>query len=435
MKKSLLLFVLIFVAYSLTGRENPRKSVSSDLIKQNTVKSAMMTIPALRLANSLTENWLETSEWENSTKTELTYSPNLKVATKSNWNTTNSVWDLSFKSETTLDANGRTTLQLNYSRAGGVWINSSKVEMAYNASGDLIQYAYWTWIGSAWVGFMKLELTYDASHNLISDLGYDYNLVTSSWEVSDKTDYIYTGGNNTQDLSYTWDKTLSTPAWVNSYKSDYTYNGSNKMTVEIDWVWDKTLAVPGWVYESKSEWGYDAAGNMNLEITYDWNKLLSVPAWEGSMKTDYVYDANKNITSITVSMWDGVDWIFSTKSESTYTTNQTVTLISDWNELSVMWDLKARTTDNYSDATAIEKHAEKGIKLYPNPARDYFVIESESGPETATIQIFNLQGRKVLEQKQSAERQIIQSAGLKKGLYLYRINVNGKVTSGKLLIE
>lgn len=435
MKKTLLFFALIFVAFSLTGQQNLRKSASSGIIKQNTAKSATIATPALRLANSLTENWLVTSVWENNTKTEFTYGTNSEVATTSVWNKNTIAWDLSTKTEYTYDVNGNTTLILNFSRNAGSWISTSKTEMAYDASGNEILYTYSMWNGVSFTGFSKVEYFYDAGNNPTSEISYSYNAGTTLWNRAGKTEYTYTAGKNTQDLSYTWDLTLPTPAWVLSAKSDYTYNGSGKLTLEVDWDMDNTLPIPDWVYATKTEIGYDGTGNMNISTFYDWDKTLPVPAWVASLKSDYVYDVNKNLTQYTLSMWDGAAWMGYTKSESTYSTNQSVTLSYNWNALTSLWDLKTRTTYNYTDITALEKPAENGIKIYPNPARDYIVIESDGGSGTATVQIFDLQGRKVADAKQSAERQIIPTAGMKKGLYLYRINAGGKVLTGKLMVE
>lgn len=432
MKKSLLLITFILVVYSVSGQQVPRKALATDLLKQKTGTAVTNATAALRLSNSLTEDWLPTSVWQNNSKTEFTYGTNSEVETTSRWNTSTLVWDLFSKSEYTFDANGNTTLILDYSRAGSLWINSSKTEMSYDANGNEIQYTRSTWNGADWLGQSKVEYTYDTGNNLILEVSSTY---TSSWVKISKTEHLYTGGKNTQDLSYTSDVSLPSPVWVNNQKTDYVYNGGGNVILETNWNWDITLPIPDWVYSDKTEIVYDGAGNMNILTLYDWDKTLPIPDWVASIKAEYIFDVNKNITQYTLFMWADPAWVGYSKSEITYTTNKSVTLTYSWNMLTSLWDVKKRFTDNYSDVTAVEKHNENGIKVYPNSAGGNIIIENSEVSGRSTVQIFDLSGRKVLDQKLSGGREVVSTDGFKNGIYLYRITVNGKSASGKLMIK
>jgi hypothetical protein len=436
MKRSLLLFTLILVAYSLSGQQNFTAKSATAILKQTPDRTASALAATIRLNNMLSENYNAVSSlWENSSKTEFTYGTNSDVSTSSAWNLTTSLWELSSKTEHTYDVSGNLTVTLTYSynKATSQWISSAKIESTYDANGNETQYTYSMWNPgtSQFDPLSKVEYTYDAGNNITSEISSSYNSGTSTWTKTSKTEYLYTAGKNTQDLTYTWDLAhLPTPDWAISQKTDYLYNGSGKLTTETTYDWDATLLPPAFVEKDKTEIGYDGSGNMNLITSYTWDT-----DWVPQMKSEYLFDINKNITQYTLSMWNGIAWVGYSKSESVYTTNKTVTTASAWNTGSSTWDLKTRTTYNFSDVTAIEKHTNNGIKIYPNPASDFIIIESDGGSGTATVQIFDLQGRKVLDQKQSGERQVIPSSDMKTGVYLYRINVNGKVTSGKLFIE
>jgi hypothetical protein len=430
MKKTLLLFVMFLLAFSLNAQQILKKSSLTDPSIFNSVKSAKMSTTVLRINNSLTENWLVTSTWENNTKTEFTYGTNSEVETTSIWNKITLAWDLTAKTETTFDANGKILLMINYTRSGATWTNSSKMEYAYNAGGYPTQEISWTWNGTTWFGILRSDVTYDVGNKQTLETIYSYNALTSSWDLHGKVELLYTSGQHTQDLSYNY-VLVPTPGYEITQKIDFTYNGSGQMLTETSYDWDKTLPVPAWVETDKTEYGYDGAGNTNLMVFYNWDA-----AWVPLTKYEIVYDVNKRPTLMTNSMWDGAAWVPFTKSETSYTTNQSVSLNYSWNVITSLWDLKTRKTDNYSDVTALERHNnDSGIKIYPNPARDYIVIESAGSAGNSLVQIYDLQGRKVTEKLQSGQRQVIPTANLKTGIYLYKINVNGKVTTGKLFIE
>ncbi len=88
---------------------------------------------------------------------------------------------------------------------------------------------------------------------------------------------------------------------------------------------------------------------------------------------------------------------------------------------------------------------EKGIINYPNPVKDYtnfsFSIEEES---TVSIKIYDILGQEVStvinEKLEKGNHEIMwnatnqKGAKLSKGTYLYRLNTEGKITTGKLII-
>ena len=68
--------------------------------------------------------------------------------------------------------------------------------------------------------------------------------------------------------------------------------------------------------------------------------------------------------------------------------------------------------------------------MYPNPASDHFTIEMEN--EVKSVEIFSLQGQKVLTSKNKN----VDVSGLSKGMYLVRIeDVDNAVATKKLIVE
>jgi hypothetical protein len=74
------------------------------------------------------------------------------------------------------------------------------------------------------------------------------------------------------------------------------------------------------------------------------------------------------------------------------------------------------------------------IYAYPNPASEYILFDLGNISEPAKVEIFDNRGRKILEQDISENRQINVSK-LAGGLYLYRLNYDGKIYKGKIIVE
>ncbi len=78
------------------------------------------------------------------------------------------------------------------------------------------------------------------------------------------------------------------------------------------------------------------------------------------------------------------------------------------------------------------------IKLFPNPAHEYFVIGNYSIADVAnaTILVKDVSGRILISQKfTNGSEQRVNIASLSKGMYLVSIVANGEVQTKKLLVE
>lgn len=169
-----------------------------------------------------------------------------------------------------------------------------------------------------------------------------------------------------------WAKTSG--QWVTSMKYEQTSyaKGNNTLTTHKWYQWDKNTNQ--WVYHSKSEYTYDVNGTNILFIYYQWDKTNS-------------------------------RWIFNTKS-----------------------------TSYYSEHSSLPEISEQFINVYPNPATEYIVFDIINISDSAIVEIFDNQGKKVLEKKLSSTGEIsIRNMG--KGLYLYRLNNSGNVYTGRIIIE
>jgi hypothetical protein len=90
-----------------------------------------------------------------------------------------------------------------------------------------------------------------------------------------------------------------------------------------------------------------------------------------------------------------------------------------------------------TDCTATSLNSDKvnsRINIYPNPAKEYMVFDITNISSSATVELFDIQGKKVLEQKLPENRQVSVSS-LPKGLYLYRLNDRDNIYKGKITLE
>lgn len=76
----------------------------------------------------------------------------------------------------------------------------------------------------------------------------------------------------------------------------------------------------------------------------------------------------------------------------------------------------------------------KTIDVHPNPAGDYIMFDITNISSYARVELYNLQGKKVLEQRLSDSKRV-QISRLSKGLYLYRLHDGGNTYGGKIAVE
>lgn len=80
--------------------------------------------------------------------------------------------------------------------------------------------------------------------------------------------------------------------------------------------------------------------------------------------------------------------------------------------------------------------AETQVQLYPNPAREQFVVETEGISGTARLTLYNVQGQVVEMRPLSKEQETFYTEGLESGLYILEIRFDdGSQSRHKMAIE
>jgi hypothetical protein len=73
------------------------------------------------------------------------------------------------------------------------------------------------------------------------------------------------------------------------------------------------------------------------------------------------------------------------------------------------------------------------VFLYPNPANDLITISFSGNFEIGTIRLYSMLGQKIGEQKITKELPTFSVKLLQSGIYIYQIDLDGNVTTGKLI--
>jgi hypothetical protein len=196
----------------------------------------------------------------------------------------------------------------------------------------------------------------------------------------------------TEGIMYGWHQTDSVLAPL--YRYEYTYHADRNLTSEIDYNW----------YETDSIWAPENKTILTFDNTYTFNDLF-LPYY-------YSYGGNNSyfrhkITLSISSEYINADWVLSDKTKLYYS--------------------PLGPTGIYENITT------NGLKVFPNPATDFVTFELENISQSATLELYNIQGKKVLAH--SVENSPISVSNLSPGLYLYKVIDGESVKTGKLIIK
>jgi hypothetical protein len=106
------------------------------------------------------------------------------------------------------------------------------------------------------------------------------------------------------------------------------------------------------------------------------------------------------------------------------------------NQKFILWELDPEDCSGYPCATSIESTAINMLqfKIIPNPMTDDATLELDQKPERPlTIEIFNLQGKRVFHEQDVRDKRFKFGQELSKGIYLVKISDGNYVQTLKLL--
>jgi hypothetical protein len=81
----------------------------------------------------------------------------------------------------------------------------------------------------------------------------------------------------------------------------------------------------------------------------------------------------------------------------------------------------------------VDEFAKAGIKMYPNPAKNYLNVTGLK--DNAVVKVINAAGQQVSVQNATTNAMRINVQSLSKGMYMLRVETDGKVLSSRFVKE
>jgi len=370
-----------------------------------------------------------TNQWDSQNKYEYTYDNYglVDFLIKSVWDANTTSWELNMKQEYTYNEDHLMTAfsRFNWNISSSLWVPLWKYELSYNADGQEALIVRYTWDGSneLWIPDWKKEHVYDNEGRevLITTANWDFN--NSQWVNHSKTENTYdTYGNNTLIIKYLWD--ANNDVWVNNQKSEITYNTEGQRTQIIFSSWD--INSNTWGLLEKRTYTYDSFGNPDIEIDETWNANNNI--WVNYRKTNYTFNNDYTVDDLLLpTFYSGI---------YPYHNMITASVQYYWNENINDWLGNEQEIFIYSEhhINGIQDMQASALKVYPNPATDVIYFDLNNSSATATVELFDVQGRKIISEQFTGSTRL--SVGrLSKGLYIYQIQYENKTQTGKILIR
>ena len=343
----------------------------------------------------------------------------------SSWDTLSSSWKTLAKSTKTYNASGLLTVCEWFKRNNSysAWSPYKKEDYNYDGNNNLIQKLTSDW-SNAWIPNKRRQYFYNA-------LNKDTLLAISEWDISSAQWFDTHSQQSIYDANANLVLVLvkiksAVPGQLrNSSKYIYTYNSSNQLVLRINQSWYADSN--DWKSMSKWEYAYDSQSNRIHEVYYIINASLT--SWSKNSKTEYVYDNTYSFSDLLLPNgldYDSIRFSHKLLYRKGYA----------WNFSNQSWDNGAESAYYYTEKTllALLESSIDTYLVYPNPASDYIQIDLPESMTKATLYIYDIQGKLILETNLlNSSRINVQS--LKSGMYIYKVCDDVNINTGKLIVE
>ncbi|CAN5334626.1 hypothetical protein BH09BAC1_BH09BAC1_25840 [soil metagenome] len=397
-------------------------------------------------------------------------------------------WDKNWLREKTYDSNNRMTSFVNKFWDGSAWENYRRADLAYNSAGRLASIANQQWDGTMWQNTTKNEYTYDANGNLLVDITSDGD--TTAWRPAARITRTYNASNkilselheidasgwleqkrytwkyninNTIDTMYYEGYTSGPNTWAFYNRTSFTYNASGKILTQnkertVAGVWrndslyiytynaqghrtsEEFQIYNGGPYEkeSKIEYTLDNNGYANESMDYEWTGA----AWVETRRDTFHHDANGNETYFAYFSGSIGNWREDLRRTTSYNAfNQILSDSTSWRSFGQLQlqDRNYYYYETYEDGSnGITTIPTLSSTVMPNPFTINVAIQinvAQAGKYT--FEVYNLSGQLVHHEERNlstGEQTIIWEGNhAPKGVYFYKINSQGGISSGKLV--
>jgi hypothetical protein len=422
----------------------------------------------LRL-NTIRNSGIMPSGSENSTLSGNTRSTNL-VHTKSiDYLWDGSGWVYYHNATYKYNADGQETEMIQFDTTRPM--NHYKRINFYDPYKNSTGYVYYQWdsVGKKWdtIQGQRMLCQYNASHFITQKIPQQWTSSFYGWTndpSKQREDYILdVNGKYTQMTVYSWSGTNWIPyykdticTWngdqlssylekipnsTNGWKDDARYSTIFTGKNYIGWLEVMNVSGTSWDSLFRFTKTYDANGG---SVLYQDQYNSANSSWEQAARSINYIDSLGNYTGFRVEERYAGNWRLNNGESHKFTYNSNEVILSDiWSAYNKNTDLlEPQLKFVYSEfkipgtVTVKELSASNNIKVYPNPASDYIFIENNGNFKTnSSINLYDLNGRLILNKVNNDNNVKIDLNGLKAGIYLLEVNNDNGVSRNRILIK
>ena len=302
----------------------------------------------------------------------------------------------------------------------------SQAEYYYNTNGTVnyILVFYWNSSFGFWQYAYKYSYEYDTNDNNTQIDVQKWDNMAHDWEYIEQATYEYdSNNNNILELG----QVFESGAWKNSYKINLSCNASNELIQRLYLENSNFSFSPVWVPVSRIDYTRDSYGNPIIAEHYHWDTISF--SYQKKYKHNLSFNTSYPVSEIYTSpdLQHGLTY--------NYKTMITADDFMQYNAITATYDNQGRVTFHYSahDITSIfENDAAAQVIVYPNPSSDQIQFGITDMNEVLQVQIYDMQGKLVLNQLINADEKISIS-DLQNGVYMCKISTNEKLMTSKLI--
>ncbi len=435
---------MVFAQTSLKSRlekkdsKHPVLNITSFKTSATALKSSSTYTQKLE---SIKDQWYSQSDesWnDDENKYDFSYNDNNLMDEVIYYTLSDGEYQIDGKGTYEYDSNGNMTYyyEYNYDESTGEYETSAEYmeTYTYDSNNNMLTETDKYKSNGSWITDDYNDITYDYDTDgscVVTNLDYSYDSDSGELVKDDKDVYSYDADGNFIDYyGYGWGG--SDWELVNYIaEGDAEFNSDGNLKQYIFTMSDGS--------KNKGENTYDSYGNCLTTLYYSYDE--DAGAWVADMdKMTYEYDFEYLFSDLLapvigeliypeVSVWYDYPTLVNTVyNKPTYTV--------DWDDDDEDGELEmgSRTLYIYADivTTSVKTIESDEVTIYPNPVSTNAKVTFSSSASVALVDLYNVQGTKVLS-KEIENGSSIEMEEMAKGVYLYQINVDGVVTTGKLV--
>jgi len=332
-------------------------------------------------------------------------------------------WNPQWKLEFSYNGEGNKKLVIGYSydSESEQWTLYDKNDFEYNETQAIVKTTRYLRSNNDWHQFSLTEYTYSSGGLLMEKQFFHWDMDNNAWKNNWKASYYY----SENDLAYQiinsyWNPDIS--EWENNSKQDITYNDDGNIIEILHSNMQKNSG--SWINEWKETTEYDEFGNTISQSEYEWDSFIE--NWTGNWRSEISYDISID--------WSNIVWPYE-EEDNIILQHKPINVVTyNWDFNTNDWKEDGYSNLYYSedDFDYIDENNKIEVQVYPNPVDEYFSLSYPDDYQMARISIIDLQG-KILLQKEIHHAENINIGSISQGIYLYQLEIEGKIITGKLI--